>query len=111
MNGINKLMAATMATLALGLCAAAASAASRVGPGVPPFLVRPGLRVTLAAKGLQNARFLQLDKAGRLFVSQPGRGNIILLGHPDRTGLFTQHSVFVSHVPAVQSMVYRNGWL
>jgi glucose/arabinose dehydrogenase len=93
------------------MAGAAFGAGKRVGPGVPPFLVRPGLRVTLAAKGLQNARFLQFDPAGRLFVSQPGLGNIVLLSTPNHAGLFTRHTVFVSHMPAVQAMVYRDGWL
>lgn len=73
--------------------------------------MRPGLRVILAVKGLQNARFLQLDQAGRLFLSQPGGENIILLNHPGKAGLFTRHSVFVSHAPAVHARVYRNRWL
>ncbi len=88
-----------------------AASAHRVGPGVPSFLVRPGLRVSLAAKGLNNARFLLLDSHGRLFVSQPGRGNIVMLTDKNGAGYFKKRSVFVANVPAVQSMVYRHGWL
>src|SRR5690348_8021209 len=45
------------------------------GPNVPDFWVRPGFKVTLVAE-LRNARFMEFDDKGNLYVSQPDLGTI-----------------------------------
>lgn len=87
------------------------AAAGTVGAGVPPFHVRPGYRVTLATKGLRNARFLCFGPHGTLFVSEPATGQIVALRNPDAHGYFQSRDTFVSGYRTVQGMVYRKGWL
>ncbi len=82
-----------------------------VGPGVPPFTVRPGYRVTLVAKGIANCRFLQFDGHGRLFVSEPGPGKILILSGENSQGQYTVMHTFLTGYRLVQAMVYRHGWL
>jgi hypothetical protein len=49
------------------------------GPGVPEFWVRPGYRVDLVAENLGNARFMEFDDKGTLYLSRPQRGDILAL--------------------------------
>lgn len=85
------------------------TAAGQVGSGVPPFWVRPGYRVTEAAPALEEARFLEVDSKGNLYVSQPGRGAIVRL-RPEGER-FIDPKVFVSGRPTVQGMQWADGWL
>lgn len=89
----------------------AAAGNGTVGPGVPPFTVRPGYRVTLVAKGIANCRFLQFDGHGRLFVSEPGPGKILILSGENSQGQYTVTHTFLTGYRLVQAMVYRHGWL
>jgi glucose/arabinose dehydrogenase len=90
------------------------SPAGEVGPGVPAFRVRPGYRVTLAAKGIGQCRFLLLAPDGTLYISQPANGSITALRDPDASGLY-QHSVkFISDPRAygrVEAMDVHSGEL
>jgi len=43
------------------------------GPGVPPFYVRAGFTVTVAATDLGETRSLELDDHGTLYLCQPAR--------------------------------------
>jgi glucose/arabinose dehydrogenase len=90
------------------------SPAGEVGPGVPAFRVRPGYRVTLAAKGIGQCRFLLLAPDGTLYVSQPGSSSITALRDPDENGLY-QHSIKFIADPhtygRVEAMDIHNGEL
>jgi glucose/arabinose dehydrogenase len=67
------------------------------GPGVPEFWVRAGLRVTLAAEGFGEARFMEFDPNGTLYVSQPNSGSLIALRPAgDEGGKFGGKVVLVS---------------
>ena len=88
-----------------------AAANGTVGPRVPAFTVRPGYRVTLVARGIANCRFLQFDDHGRLFVSEPGPGRILILNGKNSHGYYTTRNTFLSGYYQVQAMVYRAGWL
>lgn len=90
---------------------AAALAQERVGEGVPAFQVRPGYRVTLAAKDLGEARFIEFGKDGELFLSQPRRGAIVRLVDKDGDGVFESKSDFVTDRPTAHGMFYKDGWL
>ena len=82
---------------------------SAVGPDVPAFWVRPGYKVTLVAEGLQNARFMQLDDKGNLFLSRPDKGDILrLVKKGDR---YEVADTFVSGYRTVHGLDYRDGWL
>ncbi|HQY89334.1 MAG TPA: hypothetical protein PK402_11795, partial [Tepidisphaeraceae bacterium] len=78
---------------------------------VPAFTVRDGLKVTVAAADVGNARFLQFDDNGMLFVSQPDAGTITALRDEDNDGVFENRSVFLGQNKGVHSMDFKDGWL
>ena len=82
---------------------------SNVGPGVPKFWVRPGYQVTLVADKLQNARFMQLDDHGNLFLSRPDKGDILrLTKNGDK---YEVADTFVKGYRTVHGMHYKDGYL
>ena len=79
------------------------------GDGVPAFWVRPGYRVDLVAEGITNARFLEFDNRGTLYVSRPLEGDILALRLQG-----TRYRVinrFVKGYPTVHGMHFADGWL
>jgi len=81
------------------------------GAKVPEFLVRPGYRVTLAAENLAEARFMQFDDKGTLYVSQPNAGSIVALRDKDGDGVYETSTRFVTGKKRAHGMQWRNGWL
>lgn len=89
-----------------------AHAADRVGPGVPEFWVRPGYKVTLAAENVgPEVRFLEVDQAGRLFISIPREQKIVVCTDADRDGVFETKADFVTGKDAVHGMHVVGDWL
>jgi glucose/arabinose dehydrogenase len=88
-----------------------AGAAGERGPNVPEFWVRDGYRVTLAADKLDEARFIEFDDKGTLYVSQPKRKMIVALRDADGDGAFETAAEFVTDKPAVHGMHFYDGWL
>ena len=82
-----------------------------VGEGVPPFAVRPGYKVTLVAKDLDEARFLTFDDKGTLYVSQPKAGAILALRDTDSNGSYEFVAPYLDGKPKVQAMQFKDGWL
>jgi glucose/arabinose dehydrogenase len=80
-------------------------------PGVPNFNVRPGYRVTLAAEGLDEARFITFDDKGTLYLSQPEAGAIVTLRDKDNDGKFEVVNKFVTDRKKVHAMQFKGGWL
>ena len=81
-----------------------------LGPGVPAFKVAPGYKVTLAVAKPSEARFMQFDNFGNLYVSGPRRGNITTYKkQPD--GSYTKNAVVVQDMPTVHGMEFVDGWL
>jgi glucose/arabinose dehydrogenase len=80
-------------------------------PGVPPFAVRPGYQVTLAAEGLPEARFITFDDNGTLYLSQPEAGAIVTLRDADGDGKFEVVNRFVTDRKKVHAMQFKDGWL
>ncbi|MGE5610884.1 MAG: PQQ-dependent sugar dehydrogenase [Bacillota bacterium] len=89
----------------------AATPAEPLGPGVPAFYVRPGYRVTLVADKLEEARFLELDNRGTLYVSQPAAGNIVTLRDLDGDGVYETSAKFITGKPTVHGLFFHRGWL
>lgn len=80
----------------------------QVGPGVPNFWVRPGFKVTVVAE-LRNARFMEFDDKGTLYVSQPDLGSISTF---KLTGdKYAKVGDFVTGHRSVHGMHFYDGWL
>lgn len=92
-------------------CFAAELPHGEVGPGVPPFWVRPGYKVTLVASGLTEARFLEFGEGETLFVSQPNHGKVVMLRNPDANGMYKSVTALVSNYEKVQGLQWYKGWL
>jgi glucose/arabinose dehydrogenase len=85
----------------------------QVGTGVPEFTVREGYRVTLAADKLEECRFLEFDDKGNLYVSQPGKGQIVQLRDNDKDGVYETRATFVEGKKSAHGMFFnpKDGWL
>lgn len=83
---------------------------SNVGEGTPPFWVRPGYKVTTVADKLVNARFMQFDDKGNLFLSRPNKGDILVLRR-DKDGNYKVASTFVTGHRSVHGLDFKDGWL
>ena len=82
---------------------------SNIGPGVPPFTVRPGFKVSLVAENIGQVRFIEFGEKGILYVSQPASGTIITLREHD--GVWSKLADFVTNKPTVHGLCYFDGWL
>lgn len=74
------------------------------------FTVRPGYQVTVAAS-LPDARFLEFDDKGTLYVSRPDRGDIVAMRDDDGDGTFEKRGDFVTGQVTVHGMSFHDGWL
>lgn len=101
--------AAVAAVLCLAGCQEEGPAGA--GQGVPPFVVRPGYKVTLAADNLEEARFIEFGEGGVLYVSMPQRGKIQALKDADGDGVFEQRVDFATDQNNCHSMHFKDGWL
>ena len=77
---------------------------------IPNFQVRPGFKVTLAAKDFGQARLIEVGENGTLFVSQPQSGTISTL-KKGADGVYKKIGTFTEHKPTVHGMHWKNGWL
>ncbi len=89
--------------------AAPIAAQGERGPDVPEFVVRPGYRVSLVARDLDEARFLEFDDKGTLYVSQPGRGSIVTMRL--KNGVYEKLGTFISDKQRVHGMQFHKGWM
>ncbi len=77
--------------------------------GVPPFWVRPGYKVSIAAEKLPQTRFMAFDDKGNLYVSSPDLGKITVLARKgDR---YEVKSTYAEGYPKVQAMQFVDGSL
>ena len=79
------------------------------GPGVPDFWVRPGFKVTLVAKDLDNARFMAFDSNGTLYLSRPNNGDIVMLKKQGEEYHVT--GTFVQDLSQPHGMYFKDGEL
>jgi glucose/arabinose dehydrogenase len=77
----------------------------------PPFDVRPGYRVTLAASGLDEARFMAFDDRGVLYVSQLRLGRVLALRDEDADGIYERKDVFLDNQKHVHGLCWHDGWM
>lgn len=81
------------------------------GDNVPDFWIRPGYRVTLAADKLPEARFMEFDDKGTLYLSQPGAGTISTLVDKNKDGTYEVLGKFITGKKTVHGMCWHNGWM
>lgn len=80
------------------------------GSDVPAFWVRPGYKVSLVAKDQVNARFLEFDDKGTLYLTRPNRGDITAF-KPAADGAYQLWNTFVGGKSTVHGMQWKDGWL
>jgi len=96
---------------------ASLAAASSTAPatGLPRnelgFGVRPGYEVTVAVETLPGARFMVFDDAGTLYISRPGRGDIIAFRDEDGDGAYEKRATFVEGRSSVHGLDFADGWV
>jgi glucose/arabinose dehydrogenase len=73
---------------------------------VPAFQVRPGYRVTLAADGIKDARFMVFGPDGTLYLSVPRSNAILALRDANKNGVYepTERTDFVTDQPTVHGL-------
>lgn len=99
-----------MRTAIASILALAAHAHAQPAPDPPPFRVRPGYAVTVAAHELPNARFMEFDDKGTLYLSNPG-GEIMTLRDDDNDGYYETRGSFVRNMQSVHGLCWHNGWM
>lgn len=75
----------------------------------PNFWVRPGFKVTQVASGLGNARFMEFDDKGTLYLSRPEAGDVITLKLGE--GQYHVQSTYISGLSRVQGLCFKDGWM
>ncbi|MDB5325347.1 MAG: L-sorbosone dehydrogenase, partial [Phycisphaerales bacterium] len=95
--------------IAAGVISMACLAEAAV-PGVPNFTVRPGYKVTVAAKDFGQARFMEFGDDGTLYVSQPQQASVTALQDKDGDGVYETKTKFLTGFKDCHGMVFDNGW-
>jgi len=85
--------------------------AQSLGEDVPDFSVRPGYRVTLAADNIDNARFMETNSDGTVYISRPRHGDILSLRDQNQDGKYELRKTFLDGYDTVHGLDYDNGWL
>ncbi len=83
----------------------------RPGEEIARFTVRAGYEVSVAVESLPGARFMEFDDKGTLYVSRPGRGDVIALRDEDGDGTFEKREIFLRNRPGVHGLCFANGFL
>lgn len=78
---------------------------------VPAFWVRPGYSVTPAAANLRNARFMEFDDKGRLYLSRPQEGDLLVLFDDDKDGFYERRATFVQGMQSLHGLCWADGWM
>lgn len=100
----------TTLTLLVATAALAADAPT-LGPGVPEFVVRPGYTVTLVADNLEEARFMEFDDKGTLYLAGIQRGKVWTLRDTDGDGVYETREVFLENQKHVHGLAWHDGWM
>jgi len=97
--------------LQLGPSAIPLPGAVPLAPEMDFFVVREGYKVSVAADAIDNARFMEFDDLGRLYVSRPGFGDIVTLTDADNDGYFESRATFVKGMNSIHGLSWHNGWM
>jgi glucose/arabinose dehydrogenase len=87
------------------------------GPGVPDFVVRSGLKVTLVASNFgspnfkaDDTRFIEFDDHGTLYLSMP-RSKCIATFHLQPDGTYKRGDNFVDNLEHLHGLFFKDGWM
>jgi glucose/arabinose dehydrogenase len=106
--GAGRLLAATPVSSAPPI--AAITTEGQRGDGVPAFKIKPGFKVTVAIAIPPEARFMQFDSFGTLYLSAPRHGTITTYKlRPD--GTYQKIADVVKGKSTVHGMEFVDGWL
>ncbi len=102
--------------LLISLLVPAAHAQPPAGSTQPPpwalgLKVREGYEVSLAADNVPEARFMEFDDRGTLYISSPGRGEVVALRDNDGDGVYEKRSTFAKGLTLVHGLCFHDGWL
>lgn len=97
-----------LAALALTLLAVAAPAAAQSGPTLK---VPPGFAIDVFADKVGSVRFMAVDPAGTLLVSEPSAGRVLALPDRDGDGKADAVKVVVTGLDQPHGLAFRDGAL
>ena len=97
-----------LAALALTLLAVAAPAAAQSGPTLK---VPPGFAIDVFADKVGSVRFMAVDPAGTLLVSEPSAGRVLALPDKDGNGKADAVKVVVTGLDQPHGLAFRDGAL
>ena len=97
-----------LAALALTLLAVAAPAAAQSGPTLK---VPPGFAIDVFADQVGSVRFMAVDPAGTLLVSEPSSGRVLALPDRDGDGKADAVKVVVTGLDQPHGLAFRDGAL
>ncbi len=104
-----------MMLMAMSVMMAAAVAATNAEAPTTPELkastIRAGYEVTLAAAEIGEARFLEIDEDGVLYITRPGQGDILCLRDKDGDGMYETRATFISGARTVHGIDLHGGWV
>lgn len=89
----------------------APQAATQPPPWDLGLKVRAGYEVSLAADKLGEARFMEFDDRGTLYVSRPGKRDVLALRDADGDGVYETRSTFATGLTLVHGLCFSDGWL
>lgn len=90
------------------LLAAAAPAAAQSGPRLT---VPPGFAIEVFAANVGSVRFMAIDPAGTLLVSEPSRGRVLALPDPSGTGKAESPRTVVDGLDQPHGLTFKGGAL
>ncbi len=73
--------------------------------------VRAGYAVTVAIDKLDNARFMEFDDKGTLYVSRPNNGDVLTFRDTKGDGVYEPVGTFVSGLNQIQGLCFSEGWM
>lgn len=97
--------------VAVALSSVAAAQEVDPAPEIARFTVRAGYQVEVVTNRLRDARFIEFDDRGMLYVSRPREGEIATYRDLDKDGQFEERTSFVKGFPAVHALCWHDGWM
>lgn len=73
--------------------------------------VRKGFSLSLALENVPGVRFIETDPAGRLFVSRPQQGDVLMFEDRDGDGVFEAKTTLAEGFPTAHGLCYHAGFL